>query len=387
MDIDIKVVHERGDELHFEVEGLDLAFLNGLRRVIHRDVPIPAIRFSPTDNNNPDVQFVTNTGRLNNEIIGQRLSLTPLRFTAAQVDQFQRDDYRFVLRVKNTGTETVDVTTDDIKILSAQGVQQPKALHHQVFAHDPITREGILITKLKPNLYEPDKGEELHVEAWATVGTAHQHGAAFSPVSVCAFGAVVDEGLAVQALEAKRAELEATHKTRGLPPPSPEALAALETDFNALDRQRCFRKDRWGEPARLLFRLETVCGMSCKEIVLRALNVLSSRMGAIAGNVQDIIVRRAENGGYSLTIPNASHTEGNLLQSHLYDTRVEGEGVLEFAGYNAPHPLEEAINLRVVFKAAASEDDAIELVRKAAEEVGERVRVVRAAFEVAFAKM
>ena len=379
MDIEVSVLRDDGGRrLIFEVEGIDLATANGLRRAMLADVQVPAVRFSPTSSDNPDVHFVVNTSGLHNEILGQRLSLIPVHFNAAQVDTFHRDDYKFSVHVSNTGKEARDVTTDDVKVLSARGVVQPAALHHQLFPRDAITGDGVIITRLKP-------GEELHVETWATMGSAREYGAGFCPVSVSAFGAVVDEGLAVEELAKREAALRASHEERSLPPPSDQALADMRADFAALDRQRCFRRDRWGEPTRVAFRVESTCGLSCQEIALRALNVLSVRAGAIAGGAQDARVRRAENGGFSITVPDADHTDGNLLQSHMYDVHVEGDGKLTYVGYHVPHPLEGCVNLRVVFAADATEEAALEVLRAGAEAVGERLRQVRAAFERGFA--
>lgn len=382
MDVEVRVVHnDGGRRLIFEVEGLDLAVVNGLRRAVLADVPVPAVRFSPTTSDNPDVSIIVNTSALHNEILGQRLSLTPVHFNAAQVDTFHRDDYKFSVHVANAvDREPRDVTTDDFKVLSARGVVQPAELHRQLFPRDPLTGDGVLLTRLKP-------GEEVHVEAWATLGTAREHGAAFCPVSVSAFGAVVDEELAVEELARREAALRASHEERGLPPPTERELEELRADFAALDRQRCFRRDRWGEPTRIAFRVESTCGLSCQDVVLRAFNALSSRAGAIAGGAKDARVRRAENGGFSITVPDADHTDGNLLQSHLYDTHVEGDGRLTYVGYHVPHPLEGCVSLRMVFAASAdaTEEDALEMLHSGAQAVGERLRQVRAAFERGFA--
>lgn len=365
MDVDIQVLHRSDRELVFEVGGLELPLVNGLRRAVLADVPIPAVRFDPTTGDNPDITFLANTTGLHNELLGQRISLTPIHFSAQQVDTFSRDAYRFVLRVDRPG----DVTTDDVKVLSARGVVQPAELHRQLFPRDPVTGEGVLLTRLK-------EGEELHVEAHATMGTAREYGAAFCPTCVCSFGAAVDEAMAAEALAEKEAALVA---------PTESELAALRADFAALDRQRCFRRDRWGEPERFVFRMESACGLSCPDILLRALNALAQRLGAIAAGAPDARARRAGENGFSITVAGAGHADGNILQSHMYDAHVEGDRALAFVGYHVPHPLEDSINLRLVFSegnaARATEEGALELLRASAEAAGNRVRAVRAAFE------
>ena len=380
MDVDIQVQHRSDRELVFEVGGLELPLVNGMRRAVLADVPLPAVRFDPTTGDNPDITFLANTTGLHNELLGQRISLTPIHFSAQQVDTFSRDAYRFVLRVDRPG----DVTTDDVKVLSARGVVQPAELHRQLFPRDPVTGEGVLLTRLK-------EGEELHVEAHATMGTAREYGAAFCPTCVCSFGAAVDEALAAEALAEKEAALVASHAERGLPPPTERELAALHADFAALDRQRCFRRDRWGEPTRFVFRMESTCGLGCLDILLRALNALAQRLGAIAAGAPDARARRAGENGFSITVAGADHADGNILQSYMYDTHVEGDRTLAFVGYHVPHPLEDSINLRLVFSegnaARATEEGALELLRASAEAAGNRVRAVRAAFERALLPM
>ena len=62
----------------FEINNIDLAIINGIRRVILTDIPIAGIIGEKLENDDPSVDIVINNGALHNEIIIHRIGLIPI---------------------------------------------------------------------------------------------------------------------------------------------------------------------------------------------------------------------------------------------------------------------------------------------------------------------
>lgn len=367
---------ETPDGLTFTIRDVDLSVVNALRRTLLADIPIPAIRFRPNEPSNDNVTFVTNTCCLNNEFLGQRLSMIPLCFSELEIDTFDPKVHKFVIREHNKTEETVDVTTKHMKIVDQDGAPFSKELHARVLPADPVTGDHLLITKLKPNHYDHANGEQLHIDAYAAVGTAKEC-AGFSAVSLATFENVVDKDLADKMLAAKLEN-------------SKEGDAKIEEvthDFDNLDRYRYYKTNKHGDPNEFLFKLETTCGMTCKALVRKALMLLVAKMQRVANGNTPMTAMKASNNMFTVTLSEMNHTDGSLLQSHIYNECVrEPVGPATFVGYNMPHPLEETIVLRIALTGQDSTDDALQFVRDHAEAVKKEIAALITQWDVVVGK-
>jgi DNA-directed RNA polymerase subunit L len=333
------------DGLTFEIKDVDLSYVNGLRRAIMTDIPIVAVCFKPQEPINNDIIFIQNTSSLHNEFLGHRISLIPLCFTLDETENYNRDDYKFILNVENKTDDIILVTTDDIKILNSNGVMQTKEFHARIFPHNPITKEPILITKLKPNLHDIAKGELLHVEFYASVSTAHEC-ALWSPVSQSTFMNQVNNEAAETALKAYLKEQKEKSQQSN--------VDILVADFNALQRFRYYYKDNENNPTRFKFSLETVCGIGCHTLVSQAFRVLKKKFDFLKGSFDESIkVDGQSNNINMIYIDQCNHTHGGILQSYIY-RNMKSLGV-EYVGYHMPHPLEERIILKVKYNGNVKE--------------------------------
>lgn len=329
-----------GSELSFTINNIDLSVVNGLRRTLIADIPVVAIRFHPNNANNPDVNFIANSCDLHNEMLGQRLSLIPIRMSDREVESYNRDKYKFVINVKNKGDEMMDITTAHIGIYNANGVKEPDALHESMFPPDPFTKDHCLITKLKPNHYDKVNGGQLHVEAWASVGTAKEW-AGFSAVSLATFENVVDEQAANAAL---------AKKLEGV---APSKADEVKHDFNHLDKYRHFKKNEAGDPTEFLFSIESTCGMPCRTLVHKAFDLLIRQLEQLIGGNGNIRMeaKKASNNIFAIMVHGINHTLGSILQAHIHKSDT-----VSYVGYNMPHPLEESVMLKIAFVDGAKMD-------------------------------
>jgi DNA-directed RNA polymerase subunit L len=338
-------------KISFEVHDIELAIMNSLRRVLLADIPNVAIQFDPyNDAKDHDVFIEENTCSLHNEILSHRLSLLPICLHPNEVMEFNKLKYQFIINEKNTTNDTMVITTDHIRILDEDGKSYPTDVHARIFPKDLITNDPIIITKLKPNLFDKDNGDELKLQARASVGTASMN-AAWSPISLCSFYNKVDEKLCDTAFEASVQSL-------GL---NAEERKESRRRFNTLERFRHFKTHpASGEPRELVFNLESECAMEPVYLIFRALRILTEKVERFItglmnpnehGDILDWTRVGDIAGFWQMTMKEETHTLGNLLQSEFYKCigPSDEDVVLEFVGYHIPHPLEKTMLIKWKF--------------------------------------
>ena len=79
MDPVIKINSEESNTLKFTMSNINHSLANSLRRIVLSDVPTLVFRTFP--HNESKVDIITNTSRLNNEIIKQRIGCISIHIT------------------------------------------------------------------------------------------------------------------------------------------------------------------------------------------------------------------------------------------------------------------------------------------------------------------
>ena len=102
---------EEDDILTFTISEVDVSYVNAIRRTILSDIPIVCFKTSPYEKNKSTI--FTNTTRLNNEIIKQRLSCIPICIKDLEIP-FK--NYLLEIDVENKTDTAIYVTTKDFKI-------------------------------------------------------------------------------------------------------------------------------------------------------------------------------------------------------------------------------------------------------------------------------
>ena len=310
----------------FEMHDVDLAVANAIRRTILTDIPVVGFR----GEDSPSLNVLKNNGPLHNEFMLHRFGLIPIHFNDEIVESFNTDDYEFELYVENKGASMLNVTTKDFKVRK-HGSELPAKEVTQLFPANPVTKEHILITRLR-------QGEELHVKGQAVLDIARSH-AGFSP-GFCTFSYMQDPVKAASAT-------------------------------NVLDKERAYKRNEHGDPVAYQFRIESVCGLTPYYLVHKSLQVLRKKLDKIqtelyqdpseyvtvrpwAGGVNETAA--GEMTGMEFVFQNEDDTLGSLLQSLMYNHYIREKHVTErgrnvaYVGYVCPHPLERTMILRIVFE-------------------------------------
>lgn len=321
--IAIKNVTGSGKFLNFDIDNIDVGFLNSIRRLILSEIPNIAVNFESYDIANNDIVFHKNTSVLHNEFTGHRISMIPLCFEESEIDTFDPVNYKFTINEKGKKT----VTTKDIKIYDANNVLYPEAFHAKIFPADPITKDHIIITKLK------NEDEVLDATFRARVGIAKQH-ARWSPVSTCTFFNNLDPEL----VEAERKNATDMNK------------------FDTLDKYRLFSKNEYGEPDSFNFTIESECRLSAIYLFKKAIEILKSKVGSCFDK-HTVELIDPDSHLYAVTVTGENHTIGNLIQVAIFNNFVRREQVVDYVGYVQPHPLEDKIVFKIRFYNEMTDDE------------------------------
>jgi DNA-directed RNA polymerase subunit D len=355
-----------------EINDIDVAIVNSLRRVILSEIPNVAIAFDAYHPEESDITFVKNTTSLHNEFMGLRISLIPLHLSRTEIENWD-DTYSFVINVHNTSNATIDVTSKDIQVFDKNGDKVSSSVRDRIFPPNHLTKDYIVITKLKPNLYNKEKGEHFHVEFKARKGIAKTH-ARWCTVSLCTYQNKVDEKAANQALQLALANAGNEDKNKVL------------NRFETLEKYRYFVKNSYDEPSAFVFKMESECNLKPSEVLTIAFDVLIEKLQNIITMPDKMTFDtiQAEQGMYSIMMHHEDHTLANLLQSLVYnmfirnatpETKAYG---LEYIGYYQPHPLESDVVFKVKFTKEQSTKRLENFVHYACELLSNHVSALKA---------
>ena len=355
----VNIKKAKNGKLTFDIKEMDISIVNSLRRIIISEVPTVALAFDPLSDNNPDITITVNNTALHNEFLAHRLSLIPLKFDDKTISDFNPEEYIFKLKMKNTGTDTVNVTSNDIKIYNSKDIKYPDTFHEAIFPKDIVTKDYILINKLRPNIYNPDKGEEIDIvfKGSKNIGKLHSR---WSPVSCCTLSNIVDEEEANIVLKQKLKDLA---EQKG----SPLSQKDIDTHtgrFNSLDKYRHFKKNKYGEANEFHFIIESECGLTPEYIFQQAFDILISKLDDFSVKLEVLQIKKVQDNQnfYEVIIPDEDYTLLNVLQCMTYNYEIRGndQTQLEYIGYYQPHPLDNKMVLKIKFK---TDTDVVSFIR------------------------
>jgi DNA-directed RNA polymerase subunit L len=316
-----KNYNERSNSFSIEINQVDLAFVNAIRRIILTEIPVIGFR----GEDEPSLEVISNNGPLHNEIILHRFGLIPIHFTADETENFDPDSYEFEIDINNKTDSRINVTSEHF-IVKHKGVLLAKKEVQRLFPPSNITGDYILITRLQ-------KGQFLNVKGKAVKLTAQVH-SGFCPVSLSNFKYMSD-------------------------------LNEIVKHDNVLDKERAFMKNEYGEPTSFLFEIESVNALTPKYLISKAIEILNEKISFIFNNINDIEYRKTSNlesnnenemVGYEFIFKDEDDTLGWFLQSQMFNhyirskTPTQKNKIMTYVGYTCPHPLDTTVVLKIYIK-------------------------------------
>ena len=326
MEPNIKINSEENNNLSFTMTNINHSLANSLRRLILSEIPTFVFRTFP--HNESKVDIITNTTRLNNEIIKQRIGCIPIH-----IDDTDFPYQEYIVEVnKQNDTDTIQLlTTEDfmIKNISTDKYLSSTAVK-EIFPPDLITGDYIPITRLRPPLSDNIDGEHIQFNAFFDHEIA-KHDGMYNVVSTCAYGSTMDLVKANDIWNDKKKELNKTEI-------SEEDIAFQKANWFLLDAKRITL------PNSFDFIIESVGVFTNFKIVYKACDIMIQKCKNFISMLEngDIEIEKTENttisNEFTITLKNEDYTLGNALNYFLYEKYYLGDKTISFVGFSVPHP-------------------------------------------------
>lgn len=330
--------NKKSDMLSFTLNGVNVSVANAIRRTILSDIPTVVFKTSPYEECKANI--ITNTSRLNNEILKQRLSCIPIHIP--NFEEINLKNYLLEVNVENTTDTIMYVTTQDFKIknLLTDSYLSEKDTRN-IFPPNDYTGYFIDFVRLRPKLSDDLVGEKIHLTCEFIVSTAKDDGM-FNVVSTCSYGFTPDD-VAINNELAK--------KIQGW---KDEGKNEKEIDFESknwklLDALRIVKKDSFD------FILQSIGVYTNVEIMNKACEIIDKRLQELEMliNTDELKIKNSLNtmaNCFDIKLENEDYTIGKLLEFILYEKFFEGTKILSFVGFKKFHPHDIESIIRVAFK-------------------------------------
>ena len=340
---------ERG-ELRFTIDTINVSLANALRRIILSDVPTLVFRTFPYSECKASI--VTNTSRLHNEILKQRLSCIPIHIS--DTTDFPYKDYAVEINAIADGNEIRYVTTKDFKVKNkTNGKYLTDVKVHEIFPPNAISSDFIEFARLLPKMTEYGEGERLAMTCDLDIGTAREDGA-FNIVCTCAYSMTMDPTKVDEAWRIKEAELV----KEGVAAVGSEEMKAQRKNWALLDAQRHTKDDSFD------FVIETVGVFTNAEIVHKAAQIMINKCTKFIRDIESgenhIIptVSTIQN-GFDIELKGEDYTLGKVIEFFLHDKHYAEDQTITYCAFRKVHPHNPDSMIRVGFAETVGVDEGI----------------------------
>ena len=339
---------DENGQLKFTIDRINVSLANALRRIILSDIPTFVFRTFPYAECKASI--TTNTSRIHNEIIKQRLSCIPIHITEAD---FPYKEYMLEVSVVADGNEIRYVTTKDFKLKNKTNSKYLTDVKvHEIFPPNAITGDYIEFMRLMPKTTEYGEGEQLTLTCDLDVGTAKEDGA-FNVVCTCAYNMTMDPSKLDEAWRIKEADLVKDGLQIGS-----EEMKAQRKNWLLLDAQRLTMDDSFD------FTVETVGVYSNADIVSKAAQIMINKcvkfISDIEGGENHIIptVSTIQN-GFDIELKGEDYTLGKALEFFLHDKHYAEDQTVTYCAFRKVHPHNPDSMIRVGFADTVGVDEGI----------------------------
>ena len=339
MKLVVQFTSDADDTLKFTLSGVNVSLANAIRRTLLADIPSIVFRTAPYEESRATI--LTNTTRLNNEILKQRLSCIPIHITDLKDFDFKK--YIMELNVENISDTTMIVTTKDFVVKSVDtGKPISEADNKKIFPTDSYTGDYIDFVRLRPRISNEIPGEKIHLTCEFSIGTGKQDGM-FSSVATCAYGFTVDEKEMDIKLNKKRKDWKDAGKTE-------KEIENFESkNWVLLEGARIVKKDSYD------FTLESVGVYTNMELLVMACDILNERLGDLDKMIEEDrlkinISQNTMTNCFDIVLENDDYTVGKVIEYFLYAKFFEpADKVLSYCGFKKMHPHDPDSIIRVAY--------------------------------------
>lgn len=341
---------DQNGQLQFTIDRINVSLANGLRRIILSDIPTYVFRTFPYSECKASI--VTNTSRLHNEILKQRLSCIPIHIT--NTTEFQFKDYAVEINATADGNEIRYVTTKDFKMKNkTNGKYLTDVKVREIFPPNAITGDFIEFARLLPKMTEYGEPEQLAMTCDLDIGAPKEDGG-FNVVSTCAYSMTMDPAKVDEAWRIKEAELV----KEGVATIGSEEMKAQRKNWSLLDAQRHTKDDSFD------FVIETVGVFTNADIVSKAAQIMINKCTKFIRDIESgenhIIptVSTIQN-GFDIELKGEDYTLGKVLEFFMHDKHYADDQTVTYCAFRKIHPHNPDSMIRVGFVETVGVDEGI----------------------------
>ena len=342
----VKNLSDDANALYFTLQGVEVSLANALRRTILSDIPTVVIETDTYEKNQCNI--ITNTGRLHNEILKQRLSCIPIHSTVLRDTEDEKalpGNYQLVVDVKNDTDNNIYVTTEDFKLRDKKtgtmlSKEEQEKLFPGLFPKNVQTQSYIDFARLRPGIGNDIPGEQISLVSDFSVNVAKTN-SMYNVVSKCAYGNTPDKEKAVTIWDKQEASLRQSGE-------SESDIKMLKENFRILDAQRQYI------PNSFDFVVESVGVYDNRDIIRKACAVLQNKFIDIVqmidtGVLSILTSETSMDHCYDIKLEEEDYTIGKVLEYLLYSKFYEKQETLSFCGFKKFHPHDTNSTIRVAF--------------------------------------
>jgi DNA-directed RNA polymerase subunit L len=352
--IDVTIVEEDPHKgLRFTLSDTDVSYANSIRRTLLSDIPMVVFKTLPYAESMCTIP--TNTSRLHNEIIKQRLSCIPIHISPIHRIYTTLDEYVVEVDVENKTDTLMMVTTEDFKIRhtitdTVLSEEETRNIFPPFMPEpgNPAKKYFIAFVPLNPTLSAELPGEALRLTCGLSIGTARQN-SAFNATGTCAFGCTPDVEAARKACDKLAVKWAADGK-------SPEDIVFEKKNWMLLDGLRVV-KDRSFD-----FAIQTVGVHGNRVLIIMACDLLQSKINEFAANltaenkvdihVSDNIMEMS----YDVVLEDRFDILGYMLRYEVFKNYYDDREEVSFIGYHKEHPHDSKSLVRIALANPSNED-------------------------------
>jgi DNA-directed RNA polymerase subunit L len=329
---------EYGDMLGFTLSGVNVSLSNAIRRTMLSDIPMVVFRTSPYEQSKANI--ITNTSRLNNEVIKQRLSCIPIHINMNELADFPIENYIMEVNVENNTDTIMFITTEDFTIkdiVTNNPIGKEKL--REIFPANDFTGDFIDFVRLRPRVSDELPGEKLHLTCKFDIGTAKEDGM-FNAVSTCSYGFTIDTTLQ----DAELARQKQTWKDEGK---TEDEIKFDAENWKLLDGLRITKRDSYD------FIVQSVGVYKDSEIIDKACEILITKLDELDTTIEkdELEIINSQNtmsNCFDIILENEDYTIGKVLEYFLYTKYYETK-MLTFCGFKKMHPHDNDSIIRVAY--------------------------------------
>ena len=321
--------------LEFTIKNVNVSIVNGLRRTLLTNIPTSVIDSTQSE-------FYTNTGRLHNEILKQRLDCIPVHIKDTSV----LSDLLLEVNMVNDTDMLMYLTTRDFKIknISTDTYLTDEAVE-QIFPANKVTKSFVLFSRLRPKISNDIPGEKLHFTARFKEGTAKENGA-YNVVSISAYANTPDKSRQADQWD----QIEETLQERGL---NQKDIDYERKNWYTLDAKRIYLKDSYD------FKCQSLGVYSNLELIHLACDKIKEQLQDVhdkcSSQIYEINMRStAMKNSADFILQGYDYTIGKIIEYILHEEYYKGKegsvSPLSYVGFIKNHPHDEHSIIRFAFK-------------------------------------